>query len=34
MKSLTTRVAVIGAGTAGMSAWRAARKHTADVLFI
>jgi dihydrolipoamide dehydrogenase len=34
MKSLTADVAVIGAGTAGMSAWRAARAHTPDVLLI
>ncbi|HRH85421.1 MAG TPA: dihydrolipoyl dehydrogenase [Rubrivivax sp.] len=34
MKSLTTDVAVIGAGTAGMSAWRAARAHTPNVLLI
>ena len=34
MKTLTTDVAVIGAGTAGLSAWRAARKHTERVLLI
>ena len=34
MKTLTTDVAVIGAGTAGMSAWRAARAHTPNVLLI
>jgi dihydrolipoamide dehydrogenase len=34
MKTLTTDVAVIGAGTAGMSAWRAARAHTPHVLLI
>jgi dihydrolipoamide dehydrogenase len=34
MKTLNTDVAVIGAGTAGMSAWRAAREHTPDVLLI
>lgn len=34
MNTLTTDVAVIGAGTAGMSAWRAARAHTPDVLLI
>lgn len=31
---LHTDVAIIGAGTAGMSAYRAARAHTADVLLI
>lgn len=34
MKTLETDVAVIGAGTAGMGAWRAARKHTPHVLLI
>ena len=34
MKILTPDVAVIGAGTAGMSAWRAARAHTPNVLLI
>lgn len=34
MKTLSTDVAVIGAGTAGMSAWRAARAHTPNVLLI
>lgn len=34
MQTLTTDVAVIGAGTAGMSAWRAARSHTPNVLLI
>jgi dihydrolipoamide dehydrogenase len=34
MKTVKTQVAVLGAGTAGMSAWRAARKHTPDVLLI
>ncbi|MFY9461499.1 MAG: FAD-dependent oxidoreductase, partial [Aquabacterium commune] len=34
MTTLTTDVAVIGAGTAGMSAWRAARAHTPNVLLI
>jgi dihydrolipoamide dehydrogenase len=34
MQTLATDVAVIGAGTAGMSAWRAARAHTPSVLLI
>jgi dihydrolipoamide dehydrogenase len=34
LKILTPDVAVIGAGTAGMSAWRAARAHTPNVLLI
>jgi len=34
MQTLETDVAVIGAGTAGMSAFRAAREHTARVLLI
>lgn len=34
MKTLETDVAVIGAGTAGMGAWWAARKHTPHVLLI
>ncbi len=34
MQTLHTDVAVIGAGTAGMSAWRAARAHTDRVLLI
>jgi dihydrolipoamide dehydrogenase len=34
LTTLTTDVAVIGAGTAGMSAWRAARAHTPNVLLI
>ncbi len=34
MKNLTPDVVVIGAGTAGMSAWRAARAHTPNVLLI
>jgi dihydrolipoamide dehydrogenase len=34
MRQLNTGVAVIGAGTAGMSAWRAARAHTPNVLLI
>ncbi|MDH4050778.1 MAG: dihydrolipoyl dehydrogenase, partial [Rubrivivax sp.] len=34
MKQLQTEVAIIGAGTAGMGAWRAARQHTPDVLLI
>lgn len=34
MKTLDTDVAVIGAGTAGMTAFRAARAHTAEVLLI
>jgi dihydrolipoamide dehydrogenase len=34
MRTLNTDVAVIGAGTAGMSAWRAARAHTPNVLLI
>jgi dihydrolipoamide dehydrogenase len=34
MRKQITDVAVIGAGTAGMSAWRAARQHTPNVLLI
>lgn len=34
MKTLHTDVAIIGAGTAGMTAWRAARAWTPDVLLI
>ncbi len=34
MKTLHTDVAVVGAGTAGMSAFRAARAHTPNVLLI
>jgi len=34
MQTLTTDVAVIGAGTAGMTAFRAAREHTDRVLLI
>lgn len=34
MKHIKPDVAIIGAGTAGMSAWRSARKYTDDVLLI
>jgi dihydrolipoamide dehydrogenase len=34
MQTLTTDVAIIGAGTAGLAAWRSARKHTDEVLII
>ncbi|WJG10386.1 dihydrolipoyl dehydrogenase [Aliiglaciecola sp. LCG003] len=34
MKTLVTDVAIIGAGTAGMGAYRAAKKHTDKVLLI
>lgn len=34
MKSIKTDVAIIGAGTAGMGAYRAAKKHTDSVLLI
>lgn len=34
MQQLQTKVAIIGAGSAGLSAWHAARKHTDDVVLI
>ena len=34
MKSLSVDVAIIGSGTAGMSAYRAAREHTKNVVVI
>lgn len=34
MQTLKTDVAIIGAGTAGLAAWRSARKHTDEVLII
>jgi len=34
MDLVDTDVAIIGAGTAGMSAWRAARAHTERVVLI
>ena len=34
MKKLSTDVAIIGSGTAGMSAFRAAREHTKNVVII
>ena len=34
MKTIEAEVAVIGAGTAGMGAWRAARDHAREVVLI
>ena len=34
MKELNTDVVVIGAGTAGLSAYRNAKQHTSNVLMI
>lgn len=34
MQQQQTNIAIIGAGSAGLSAWHAARKHTDDVVLI
>ncbi|EHJ91079.1 FAD-dependent oxidoreductase [Vreelandella boliviensis] len=34
MQKRHTKIAIIGAGSAGLSAWHAARKHTDDVMLL